>query len=69
MTLLEFWNKCNMADWTYMMSDDGRVFNKGAEAMNKLREASKQSEAHFKMFINFYAHVWKGEPKPERPNE
>lgn len=55
-------------DWSYMMSDDAGVYNRGSSAAAKLQAHAKASPEHQALYDAYYNYFWKKGPKPERPN-
>lgn len=75
-TLAEYWDMLNRHDWTYGMSDDHSVWQRGCQQEDKLKAIAKQSAEYQAMYDGFHKYVWSGshmgtekQPKPERPEE
>lgn len=65
MTLAEFWDALKRHDWYYMMSDDSRVYRKGAAENMRLHGFAKKHGGE-------YLALWKAFSdrsceNPERP--
>lgn len=57
--LAELYARCCRLDWTYMMSDDNSVYNRGLAAEGALRrDCERHGPKAHKMYADFYAHVW-----------
>lgn len=67
MTLSEFYTKLAYHDWYYQYSDDHGVWRRGQDAYDRLVDLSKQSPEHKKLFEDYAAYVFSGNPKPEVP--
>jgi hypothetical protein len=73
--LTEFYDMIDRFDWSYMMSDDHRVWEQGSAQESKLLSIAKQSPEHQALWDGFKKHWWSGPymgteraPKPERPS-
>jgi hypothetical protein len=73
--LRAFYDRCKHIDWYYDYSDDGRVYERGRNAMRQLEaeaKAAPELKAIFDAWHDYY-HVGKppgqdpGKQKPERP--
>jgi len=73
MTLRELYRELERHDWFYMMSDDGRVYERGHETERELKAASARIPGGRELFDGFQAHHCSGpawgttkKPKPAR---
>lgn len=74
MTLQEYYDELDRHDWYYAFSDDGRVYDAGECASNRLRHLSKEIEGGEELLVAFTKYhfsgpAWKtpNQPKPIRP--
>lgn len=72
--LAEFYDMIDSFDWSYMMSDDHGVWQRGSARESRLLSIAKQSPEHQALWDAFHKHRWSGDhmgtekaPKPERP--
>lgn len=72
--LREYYDMIDNFDWSYMMSDDAGVYNRGSAEEAKIKRIRNESQAHADLYDAFYKHRWSGPhmgteklPKPERP--
>ena len=73
-TIQECWDQLRRHDWYYSYSDDHRSYTEGADAEARLRETSKLSPEHEKLWTDFREHHFSGPhfgsekvPLPSRP--
>lgn len=73
-SLPDFWDACDRADWFSDFSDDHNVWRRGG-GIGKLEGQSLLSSAHRKIYEAFRKHAYTGpaykterSPKPERPD-
>lgn len=74
MSLQDFYDRLDKADWYYQMSDDGSVWRSGERAFGELQDIAKESPEHQALYDSFSKHYYTGPswgteqaPKPERP--
>lgn len=73
-SLADFYDKLDRADWYYVFSDDGSVYRAGEHELATLEAMAEQSPEHRALFDGFRKHfftgrAWNNEqvPKPDRP--
>lgn len=62
-----FYDRLGRHDWTYMMSDDPKVYQRGSQNEQELLAISRMSPAHTELYDAYKAHAWGKGPQPERP--
>jgi len=67
MTLTEYYNQLEMADWHYEMSDSQATYRRGAAAMSALHHRSCESPKHKELYEAFLAYANGRGEKPKRP--
>jgi len=70
MGLEEYYDKLRHHDWYYAYSDDHRVWSRGNENAQRLRDIADTHGPEYKrLYEEYRASVHDGKPKPERPGE
>lgn len=68
--LKDFYQRLNTFDWTYEMSDDHGVWQRGRAAQGELEAIAKQSPEHKALWDAFTAYCWHNSGiKPTEPKE
>lgn len=79
--LSEYYTRLERADWSYSMSDDNSVYNRGRNEIGRLQAIASESPEHNQMFHAMKEHFWsepvmkdgvymgREKPKPEKPVE
>lgn len=52
-TLQQFWDLLDKHDWTYMMADDQRSYQKGKQEREELKRYASLSPEHEELFMAF----------------
>lgn len=69
MTLSEYYKRLLVHDWSYEYSDSHAVWERGSQEQHILNVASRESEAHRKLYEEFRNWAFYHKPKPKPPDE
>ena len=75
-TSAEFYEILVGHDWTYYMSDDHRVYERGHNESRRVYQIAQESDGNMDLYSRFKESIFSGKiwgtdkrPLPERPNE
>lgn len=73
-SLTDFYDILSRHDWHFAMSDDGRVYRRGQESLDRIRKIIAESPHHKALYDAWHEYVFSGKPwntekapKPMRP--